>query len=152
MLTTLLEVVAIVASGLVAGVFVAIAVSVLPALRALPADRYIDMHRRLGQGYHPTMPLTVNGGTFADLVLVFLTPSPARYLFAGAFLLMLGTQGVSHLANVPINKKIRALDPAAIPSDWDDPRPSWQNWHLLRTVLGLAALVVNAAATALAAS
>lgn len=152
MITALLEIVAIVASGLVAGVFLAIAVSVLPALRVLPADRYIDMHRRLGQGYHPTMPLTVNGGTAADLVLVFLTPAPARLLFAAAFLLMLGTQGVSHLANVPINKRIRAIDPAAIPADWDDPRPSWRSWHLLRTVLGMAALVVNAAATALAAS
>ncbi|GAA3702956.1 DUF1772 domain-containing protein [Nonomuraea antimicrobica] len=152
MFTALLEVVAIVGSGIVAGVFLAIAVSVLPALRALPADRYIDMHRRLGKGYHPIMPLTVNGGMFADLVLVFLAPVPARYLFAAAFVLMLGTQGVSHLANVPINKRIHAMDPAALTPDWDDPRPLWQNWHLLRTVLAVAALAVNAAGAALAAS
>lgn len=149
MLTAFLEVVAIVGSGITAGVFVAIALSVLPALRALPADRYIDMHRRLGKGYHPTMPLMVNGGMVACLGLVFLTPAPARYLFAAGFVLMLGTQGVSHLANVPINRRIQAIDPAAIPGDWDDPRPLWQNWHLLRTALALAALTVNAAAAAL---
>ncbi|WP_280634814.1 hypothetical protein [Streptomyces oryzae] len=37
-------------------------------------------------------------------------------------------------------------DPTALPDDWEDPRPLWRCWHLLRTALALVALLLNAAA------
>ena len=61
----------------------------------------------------------------------------------------MGVQGVSHLANVPINRRLAELTPDAIPADWDDPRPRWRSWHDLRTVLAVGAAVASSAAVGL---
>ena len=41
------------------------------------------------------------------------------------------------------------IDPDNVPADWRDPRPLWRRFHLLRTVLAVVAVAVNAAALAL---
>ncbi|MER5212027.1 DUF1772 domain-containing protein [Streptomyces sp. NPDC002838] len=146
----LLGTAAVIGSGIVAGVFFAVAVSVLPAVQTLPADRYVELHRKLGEGYHPVMPLVVTVGVLADLVLLFVADEAgARALFAVALLAMVGVQVVSQFGNVPINKRVHSLDPAAIPPDWQDPRLPWRNWHRLRTACALTALAANALAVAL---
>ncbi|GAA4203682.1 DUF1772 domain-containing protein [Streptosporangium oxazolinicum] len=141
---------AMVGSGLTAGVLFCVALSVVPALFALPPDRYVQTHKLVGRNYDPTMPLIVLTTAVVDVVLALVTPGTApRSLFAVAAVLMLGVSVVSHLCNVPINRRVKALDPAAIPRDWMDPRPLWRRWHLLRTVLAVLALTVNAVAVVL---
>lgn len=142
--------VALVGSGLTAGVLFCVALSVVPALRALPPDRYVQTHKLLGRNYDPTMPLIVLATAVVDVLLAVVTsPTGPRSLFVIAAALMLGVSVVSHLCNVPINRRVKALNPAAIPEDWMDPRPLWRRWHLLRTALAVLALVVNAVAVAL---
>ncbi|MER5772352.1 anthrone oxygenase family protein [Streptomyces sp. NPDC001985] len=146
----LLGTAALLGSGIVAGVFFAVAVSVLPTVQTLPAPQYVQLHRRLGEGYHPVMPLVVTGAVTADLALLLLAPGTAsRTLFAVALLGLVGVQLVSQFGNVPINRRVHALDPGAIPADWDDPRTPWRNWHRLRTGCAVAALTANALAVAL---
>jgi len=149
MIPHVLGVLGLVGGGVVAGVFVAVAVSVFPTLCALPAGPYVELHRELGQRYHPIMPLVVNGAMCANVALAVLTGGAARGLFAGAATLLLGTQFVSHLGNVPLNRSMRNLDSRAIPADWRDPRPVWRGLHLLRTTLALLALVATAIAVTL---
>jgi uncharacterized membrane protein len=146
----LLGIVAVIGSGIVAGVFFAVAVSVIPTVRTLPPALYVDLHRRLGEGYHPVMPLVVTAGLIADLVLIVLAPGGlTRSLFVLATLALVGVQVVSQFGNVPINRRVHSLDPAAVPGDWADPRAQWRSWHLLRTGCALTALAVNGAAVAL---
>ena len=149
-MTEALQVVALLSTGLVCGVFFAIAVSVLPTLFALPPGQYIAVHRLLGKGYHPAMPLIVNAGTLADLALAILRDGPARGLWALAFVAMLAVQGVSHLCNVPINRTLAGVDPDAIGPEWTDPRPKWRGFHLIRTAAASVALLVTCLATVLA--
>ncbi|MEV5708055.1 DUF1772 domain-containing protein [Actinoallomurus sp. NPDC052274] len=150
MTVQVLAVVALLGNGIVAGVFFAVAVSVLPTLFALPAGRYVETHRLLGRGYHPAMPLIVNAATVSALALVFLVHGMAdRLLFLTAGVLLIGVQAVSHLGNVPLNRSLHGIDPERLPSDWLDPRPRWRNWHRLRTALALVALVLTSTATAL---
>jgi uncharacterized membrane protein len=137
----------VVASAIVAGVFFAVAVSVLPALFAMPMDQYVDVHRMLGKGYHPAMPVLVTSAIVAEVLLAVLAPSRsalACYLVATVFLL--GVSAVSHLCNVPINRDIAAVGDQP-PQGWD-PRPRWRNWHRLR--LGFAFVVLGLNVTALA--
>jgi uncharacterized membrane protein len=97
------------------------------------------------------MPVIVLGSTALALVLVFLAPDrTARVLYAVAAVLLLGVSGVSHLCNVPINRRVKNLDPAAVPADWQDPRRLWRNWNLLRTALAFSALAVLGSAAVLA--
>jgi len=148
--THLLHVAALVGTGVVAGVFFAVAVSVLPALRALPPDRYVQAHQLLGRGYHPSMPLIVTASLGCDIALALLAPTPARQaLYVGAALLLIGVQVVSQFGNVPINKVVNRVDPDDLPADWHDPRPRWRDWHLIRTAFAFAAMVLTSAGSVL---
>ncbi|GAA2598412.1 DUF1772 domain-containing protein [Streptomyces axinellae] len=137
-------------SGVTAGVLFAVALSVLPALFAMPTATYVYAHKLLGRNWDPTMPAVVLSTTASATALAFVTDEPApRALFAAAAVLLLGVSAVSHLANVPINRRVKAVtDPASLPPEWTDPRPLWRRWHLLRTGLALAALAANAVAVA----
>lgn len=137
-----------VASAIVAGVFFAVAISVLPALSVMPMGQYMETHRLLGKGYHPTMPRLVTAAILSEVLLAVLAPSPATrgcYVAASAFLL--GVSAVSHRCNVPINREIASM--GGEPPDGWDPRPRWRNWHRLRLAFAFVVLSLNVAALAL---
>lgn len=144
-LTSGLSVAVLLGSGVVAGVLFAVALSVVPALSALPADRYVAMHQLIGQRWDPTMPLLVLSSMALDVGLAVPATS-ARQWFALGAVALLGVAVVSHFANVPINRAVKSLDPGGLPPDWTDPRPVWRRWHLVRTGLALIALAANAVA------
>ncbi|MEV4702083.1 DUF1772 domain-containing protein [Actinoplanes sp. NPDC049316] len=145
-MTGLLCVVVLLGSGITLGVFFAVAVSVAPALATLPPPQYVQTHRLLGRGYHPAMPIITNVTTVTGILLAIVADEPAaKVLFAAGVLLVIGVQAVSHLGNVPINRSLRGFD-GATPPGWVDPRPQWRAWHLLRTALATALLLVNAIA------
>jgi uncharacterized membrane protein len=145
-MVALLSVVAATTSGLVAGVLFAVALSVLPGLWAMPADRYVYAHQLIGRHWDPTMPLLVLTSAAIEVTLSLLVPPPAAVLYAVGAGLLLCVSVVSHFCNVPLNRGVKALDPEHIPGDWRDPRPVWRRWHTLRTCLAVAAALVAAAA------
>lgn len=138
----------VIGTGTVTGIFVAVAVSVAPAMAAMERAEYLRAHGLLGKGYHPLMPILVNVVTLSGFALAFLAPSPARWLFLAAAVLLIGVQAVSHLGNVPINRSLAAL---AGDGPWQDPRPQWRSWHHLRTALAAGALTLNTVAVLAAA-
>lgn len=146
MIVDALSLLALLGSGVTAGVLFAVALSVLPALQAMPADRYVYAHQLIGKHWDPVMPIVVLSSAVADVVLALVAPPPVSYVDAVAAVLLLGVSVVSHFCNVPLNRTVKGLDPERIPPGWRDPRPVWRRWHLLRTTLALAALTANAAA------
>lgn len=139
-----LRIVVLTCSGIVAGVFFAVTVSVVPALAALPAGRYVEVHRMLGKGYHPTMPLIVMLVLAGDLALAFVAPATVPVaLPVTAMVLQVGVQAVSHLGNERLNRSVRTADPDVLGPAWTDPRQAWRRWHLIRTALALAVFVIN---------
>ena len=141
-----LGVAALLGGGVTAGVLFAVALSVLPALFAMETGTYVYAHKLLGRNWDPTMPVIVLSSTLVNAVLAVVAGGAARPLFVVAAVLLLGVSGVSHLCNVPINRRVKAIDdPSVIPADWEDPRPLWRRWHLLRTTLAVVALAVTAA-------
>ncbi|MDX3380088.1 DUF1772 domain-containing protein [Streptomyces niveiscabiei] len=146
-MTGLLGVVALLGGGITAGVLFAVALSVVPALFAMETGTYVYAHRLLGRNWDPTMPVIVLGSALANGALAVLASGAASALFTVAVVLLLGVSAVSHLCNVPINRRVKAVaDPADLPADWQDPRPLWRRWHLLRTALAVLALAVTATA------
>ena len=150
MLVLVPGVVAVIGSGIVAGVFFAVSASVLPAVGALATPDYIRLHRRLGEGYHPVMPLVVTAAVLANLAMVALAPDTlTRVLFGVGLAGLVGVQAISQFGNVPINRRVGAVHPDALPQDWTDPRGPWRVWHTRRTVCAFAALLADTAALAL---
>ncbi|GAA3072922.1 DUF1772 domain-containing protein [Streptomyces olivoverticillatus] len=146
----LVSVVVLLGSGIVAGVFFAVAVSVLPALAAMSPDRYLHTHQLLGKGYHPAMPLLVNATLLADIALAVLVgPGTARALLIATAVGIVVVEAVSHLCNAPINKEVGRTSAQAPPADWRDPRPRWRRWHMVRTAAALLVLVLNSYAVTL---
>ncbi|MBB4987039.1 MULTISPECIES: anthrone oxygenase family protein [Streptomyces] len=144
-MTTVLGVLALLGSGVTAGVLFAVALSVLPALFAMPAGTYVYAHQLLGRNWDPTMPAIVLGSTLADVL--WAVSGDGGVPAAAAAVLLLGVSAVSHLCNVPINRRVKAVtDPERLPADWTDPRPLWRRWHLLRCALAMVALALNSVA------
>jgi uncharacterized membrane protein len=143
----MLGVAVLLGSGITACVLFSVALSITPALIAMTPDRYVETHKLLGRNWDPTMPLIVLSSTLIDVVLAVLAPTRStRALFIIAAILLFGVAVVSHLRNVPINRRVKALEPGAIPPHWEDPRLRWRNWNLLRTAFAFLALAVNATA------
>jgi uncharacterized membrane protein len=144
-----LAVLGLVCCGTVAGVFFAVTVSVLPALAALPPARYLEIHQLLGRGYHPVMPIITTTSVLANATLGLVTGGLQRAAYLGALVLLVGVQGVSHLQNEPLNRRVRGIPPGSVPAGWEDPRRPWRTWHLVRTVLALTAFTLNGMASVL---
>jgi uncharacterized membrane protein len=145
-----LSVLELLGSGITAGVLFAVALSTVPALAAMTPDRYVHAHTLLGRNWDPTMPIIVLGSVVLDVVLAVLAPGgTARALVVCAAVFLFGVSVVSHLCNVPINKRVHRTDPDAIPPDWEDPRPLWRRYHLIRTAFALVALAANGLAVSL---
>lgn len=150
MLVLVPGVVAVIGSGVVAGVFFAVSASVLPAVGVLAPPDYIRLHRRLGEGYHPVMPLVVSAAVLATLAMIVLVPDAlTRVLFGIGLAGLVGVQVISQFGNVPINRRVSAVDPEDLPGDWEDPRVPWRVWHTRRTVCAFTALAADTAALAL---
>jgi uncharacterized membrane protein len=146
----LLSTLLLLGSGTVAGVMFAVAISTVPALAAMTPDRYVYVHTLLGRNWDPTMPLIVLSTIALDTAHAVLAPGAvARSLVIGAAVCLAGVSAISHLRNVPINKRVHQTDPCAIPPGWHDPRLAWRRWHLRRTALAMLALAVNALAVAI---
>ncbi|MQS07452.1 DUF1772 domain-containing protein [Streptomyces alkaliphilus] len=147
MLPEVLSGAVVIGVGTITGIFVAVAVSVAPAMAGMERAEYLRAHALLGKGYHPLMPILVNTVMLCGFALVFLTEPPSRFLFLAGSLLLIGVQAVSHLGNVPINRSLGALEAEGA---WRDPRPRWRAWHHLRTVLAALALLLDTAAVLMA--
>lgn len=150
MTVDLLSVLVLLASGLIAGVFFDVALAMLPAFMVMTPGRFIYTNNTIGKGYHPTMPIVCSTTVAAGVALVFIDNGPHRYLFLSATLLVAGTMLVSEFGNMRINRILLKVDPDAVPADWHDPRPEWRAYHLLRTGLAVAAVLVNSFAVVLA--
>jgi uncharacterized membrane protein len=145
MWTDVLRVLVVMGSGTVAGVFVAVMLSVMPTLAQLPVTTYVRVHQMLGKGYHPIMPLIVLLVLAADILLALVDHGNGTApLFVLAIVCQVGVQGVSHLRNEQLNKRVRAVDGTVISPGWADPRRSWRRWHLVRTGLAIAVFTINA--------
>lgn len=148
MVASVLSVLVVLASGLVAGVLFGVALANVPSLAQMTPRQYVFTQQLLDRRFEPTMPLLVFGSIAADVVLVLLSDGLRRpVLFAAAALLLGGVAAVSQFGNVPLlAARLRGLDPEALPADWRDPRDPWRRWHLLRTALAVGAVVATAAA------
>lgn len=148
MVADALNAVAVLGSGTVAGVFFAVAVSVMPALAGLEPGPYLRIHQDLGKGYHPAMPIIASAAVVADAGLIGTAGDGVRRgLAVAALVALLGVQAVSHLRNERVNRRVRAIDPRSVPTGWEDPREAWRRWHLVRTGLAVAAFLMTVAAT-----
>lgn len=143
-----LLVVAILGTGLVAGVFFAFSGFVTQGIGRLPAADAARAMREINvTAVRAPLMLAIFGTALvvAVLAVIAFLGAPAGadwWTIGGAALYLVGVVGVTGGANVPRNNRLAApteTDAAALAAAWQAFRPGWLAWNHVRTMTSTAA-------------
>jgi hypothetical protein len=147
LMTTVLTIVVLITSGVLAGGLVLVAAALVPTFRALPAPASVELHqtidRYINRYITPDTAVTI---VLSGLLVALSDGASARVLVAGGGLLCVAVTVISVRSNVPINKAIGRWQLDDLPDDVRVVHRRWALSHLARTVAGVLALVSFAAA------
>jgi len=134
-----LQAIAILSSGLVAGIFVMGTFAVHPAVSELDAAAHMLVRQQLIRRLARFMPPLVLLPVAVIIAKLAFTPSGAGPLdlFAGSF--ALATLAITVCANAPLNRRFARWKPDALPPDWKNQIRRWNFVHSLRMITSLAA-------------
>lgn len=153
---TALAFVALLSSGLIAGVFFAFSAFVMRALARLPAEHGMAAMRAINVAVLNPLFLTPFMGTAALSALAIVAavirwdrPGSA-WLLAGGLLYLVGTFGVTVARNVPLNDRLAAVSPPDpnVPAAWADYVRRWAQWNHVRTITAVGAMAAFVMAVA----
>jgi uncharacterized membrane protein len=107
---------------------------------SLSATTYVEMQQSSIRALNVLMPIL----GLACLVLAALTKHDqrTRYLLVAAVLCLVAAGLITRFANQPINAVVITWSPQAPASNWAELRDTWWYWHVLRTIVGVAALAL----------
>ena len=139
-------------SALTAGLLYAYACSVNPGLHRLSDSNYLSAMQSINRAIlNPVFFIGFLGPVFLlplTMWLYYNTGNPAtfQYLLLATGLYLVGVFGVTMLFNVPLNNALEVFDiTKASPQEMAAQRAAfegpWGNWHLVRTIAAVIALV-----------
>jgi uncharacterized membrane protein len=149
-LFTILEVLAIVGSGLTAGVFYAFSTFVMAALARLPPEQGIAAMNSINVTVINPWFMTVFLGTpfvcailFVMALLKWSEPGAAT-IVAASLIYIVGSLVVTMVFNVPLNNELATVTSAAGGGGalWSRYLSDWTFWNSVRTAAPLAAMVL----------
>ncbi|MCL9795081.1 DUF1772 domain-containing protein [Frankia sp. AgKG'84/4] len=152
-MVSVLVVLSLVLTGLVAGTMTIGLVAVRPALHSLPATSYVLVKQAFDVSYPKFMkPVQIASllSTVALAVVVAVAgPATCAILAAIAAVTIFVNIIVTVRGDLPINNAMATWAPDAPPSDWQAQRARWDFFNAIRTTAAVSSLVLLAlAATA----
>ena len=151
-LTTIAVILALLGSGIIAGVFYAFSSFIMGALARMPSHEGIAAMQSINVVVLNPSFLGVFMGTVVVSVLVAVlaikgwAAPAAPYFLAGALLYVIGTFLVTGLGNVPLNNQlanVSATDPEAV-AVWQHYLDRWTMLNTVRTIAAAAAVLAFA--------
>jgi uncharacterized membrane protein len=146
------RVIALVSTGLIAGIFLGHRAGVSRASTRLTPGSFIQLQQIIHQIFERMMPPLVLAavlGTLAWTVLLRTHGSVvAFWLLVAASLSLLVAASLTRTVNIPINRQLMTWSSAAPPPDFAQIWGRWERIHSIRTVLALIALVCQTLALA----
>ncbi|MFW0789164.1 DUF1772 domain-containing protein [Gordonia sp. CPCC 205333] len=149
LLRSLVLLLAMLCSGLMAGLFAAFAYSVMPALARTDASSSVAVMQRINVAIlNPIFGVIFGGGLIVSALAAAVSwnTNLRWWALVGLGCYLVGTL-VTVAFNVPLNNQ---LDAAGIPSaqqavaEWSDFAASWARWNVVRTVAHLGGFAVLA--------
>lgn len=142
-------VIAALASGLIAGVFLTFSDFVMRSLIAAHPEGGIEAMQNINRKVYGSVflvlfmamaPVSVALAVYASLAL---TGAAATWIIAGAAIYVISVFLVTIVCNVPMNKRLDRMDQAARETTdyWRIYGPVWTRWNHVRTVGSLATSV-----------
>ena len=150
MILSLLVIIAVLGSALIAGVFFAFSSFVMKALARLPSSQGMAAMQSINVVVINPIFLGVFMGTaivalvVAVLAILSWESASAVYYLVGATLYIVGTFMVTGLGNVPLNNALASTESSAPKADaiWQHYLKHWTLLNTLRTICALAAAIV----------
>jgi uncharacterized membrane protein len=144
--------VAIVCTGLAAGVFLGHQTGVSRAAPQLDPSSFVQLQQIIHTHFVPMMPLLLFGAAGTSTVwaisLRARRDTPARWLVSAAAVAMVVVLVLTLWVNVPINRELMTWSVQSPPADLAAAWQPWQDAHVIRTPLALVAFVLLALASA----
>ncbi|MFF3678417.1 anthrone oxygenase family protein [Streptomyces sp. NPDC002120] len=137
-----LQALALLATGLLAGAFGYGAANLVPTFNAVPLDMRLSFHAELMKMNGITMQAAMAVSTLSTLALAALTRGRARLIAGAAGLLTLASFLITRLGNVPINGRIKEWALSSAPADHAEILRRWELFNNLRTLTALTAFVL----------
>lgn len=111
---------------------------------ALTATAYAEMQQNAIRALNVSLPILGLICIVLTAALAVLTKDDqrSRYLLVAATTCLIAAGFITRLENQPINAIVITWNPQAPAANWAELRDIWWHWHVLRTVAGLAALVL----------
>ena len=144
------EIVSILLSALVGGMFWGPWVGLSRSIATFKPEVFLAIGHRMGRNFATIMPILMPAALLAIVPVLLLARNVRPELFnlflAGQSLFVLALL-VTLVVEVPIVNQIRTWTPAALPANWQQLRNRWAAFHVVRVVAaitGLALLVTGA--------
>ena len=139
------ELISIVCSALVAGMFYGPWAALSRSMRTFPAEVFLAIVDRMNRNMAPVMTVLMPATLLA--MIPVLLASYGTYprvfsLYAGAFVLFIVALAVTVFVEVPIVKEIAAWTMSTLPANWQQVRDRWVRFHVIRVAAGLASLIL----------
>lgn len=142
MLANLCRFVLLVLLGLLVGTMFGILIGYNPA--SLSALAYVEQQQNAIRALNTLLPALGALCILLALCLAALSKGDARSraLYAGAAALMLVAALVTRFGNQPINAIVMSWSPQSPPAGWAQLRDQWWQWHVVRSIAGIGALML----------
>ena len=108
----------------------------------LSAATYVEQQQHAIRALNTFMPLLGAACIVLTIALAVLTKEDrrTRYLLIATAVCLLIAGVATRFENQPINSIVMTWTPQAPPANWMELRDQWWQWHIVRTVAGIAAL------------
>jgi uncharacterized membrane protein len=141
-----LVVVALLLTGLVAGILTAGLLAVHPALRTLPVGSYISVKQAFDQNY-PRIMVPLQLTSLAVSIVVTVAAAVGGHSgtasFAGLAAASIAVNiAVTVLGDLPINVAMASWQPETPPEDWQRYRARWDLFNRIRTTAAVVSLLL----------
>ncbi|VVJ19118.1 integral-membrane protein [Amycolatopsis camponoti] len=136
-MSTVVLVAALVAAGLLAGLFYAYACSVMPGLARGDDKTFVEAMRGINVAIvNPVFMLTFLGAPLLAGVAIFLNPGPRPWVIAG-FACLVAVLVITGALNIPLNNALESGgdDFAVVRAHFE---AAWVRWNVLRAVASTA--------------
>ncbi|SEW43010.1 anthrone oxygenase family protein [Chitinophaga arvensicola] len=144
---------ATITTALVAGVFYGFAVSVNLAFAQLPDAAYITATKAINVAIvNPAFAASFFGAPLFLLLAAWMNARPAftrrgAYILAATIIFWIGSFGVTVAANIPLNDQLAAFSVEGVSAaKLHEVRTAfatpWNNWHMVRTLASILAMVL----------
>lgn len=146
-MTTILTIVVLITSGVLAGGMVLVAAALVPTFRVLPTPASVQLHQTIDRYINRYITPDTGVTIVLSVLLIALSDDSATRAFVGiGGLLCVAVTMISVRSNVPINRAIGTWQLDALPDDARGIHRKWARSHLVRTIAGVLALMSFAAA------